>query len=133
MAGRIRLKVRTRPKHVKGTMNKTEQRFAELLNSERVDMGDGKYIDLYSYKFEAINLTLAKNTQYRPDFYVVTVTGEGIFFEVKARTKSGRVLWEDDARVKFKVAAETYPEFRFICASYSSSGGWEFEEIGGER
>lgn len=117
-------------------MNRTEQNFAEFLNEhllaeEHLEglLPEPFTVIPFRWKFEAINLTLADNTQYRPDFYVVTTQGQGIFFEVKARTFAGKVLWQDASRVKFKVAADLYPEFRFICASYNTKSGWEFEEI----
>lgn len=125
----MRLNLKTVKRHERGTMNKTEQRFAESLIGNVLVMGE-EILALHSWKFEAINLTLAPNTQYRPDFYLVTTDGQALFIEVKARTKSGRVLWEDASRIKFKTSAELYPEFRFICASWSSSGGWKFEEVG---
>lgn len=126
-----RLNLRTVKRHERGVMNKTEQRFAaDILQPGVFGVAPGDDITIHSWKFEAINLTLAPNTQYRPDFYVVTSEGEAIFFEVKARTKAGKVLWEDASRIKFKTCAELYPEFRFICASWSSSGGWKFDEVG---
>lgn len=123
-----RLNLRTIKRHERGTMNKTEQRFAEFMAGGVLLIGE-ETIWIYSWKFEAINLTLAPNTQYRPDFYLVTADGQALFVEVKARTKAGRVLWEDASRIKFKTCAELYPEFRFICASWSSAGGWKFEEV----
>jgi hypothetical protein len=38
-------------------------------------------------------------------------------------------FFEDDARVKIKVAAETFPCFRFLSA-VPSRAGWQVKEIG---
>lgn len=136
MPRKTRLNLRTTPRHERGKMNVTERRFAELLQGCLMTGTAIQGIELplpvvpLRWEFEAIDLTLAGlKTQYRPDFYVLTVHGQGVFFEIKARTHAGKVLWEDAGRVKFKVAAEKYFEFRFICASWNSKTGWKFEEI----
>ena len=105
-----------RPKHVPGTMNKTEAAYAahlELLKQS------GK---VAWYAFEAAKLRLAKNTTYTPDFLVMLEDGTLQAHEVKGH-------WEDDARVKIKVASEFFP-FEFIAIkprSKAMGGGWEIE------
>lgn len=101
-----------------GTMNKTEQDYANYLEQrKRAD-------EIVWYKFEGIKVRLADNTFYTPDFAVMRTNGEMEMHEVKG-------FWTDDARVKIKVAAETYP-FRFIAVkkqSKKAGGGWVVEEF----
>jgi hypothetical protein len=83
-----------------GSMNKTEIRYsAHLELLKRAGL-------IGWFRFEGVKLRLADNTFYSPDFAVMTSDGQIEMHEVKGH-------WEDDARVKIKVAAEMYP-FRFI-------------------
>lgn len=82
-----------------GVMNKTEQEYAQELDQLRV-AGDVAW-----YRFEGVKLRLADSTFYTPDFAVMLANGELQMHEVKGH-------WQDDARVKIKVAADQYP-FRF--------------------
>jgi hypothetical protein len=99
-------------------MNKTEAAYAShlgLLQSAG---------EILWYKFEAIKLRLADNTFYSPDFLVMGANGSLEVHEVKG-------FWEDDARVKIKVAASLFP-FRFIAITANSKkngGGWKTEEF----
>lgn len=105
--------------HVPGTMNKLEADYAAYLAFGKVSG------EIRSYAFEAVKLRLAKLTFYTPDFLVITANGEVEFHEAKG-------FWEDDARVKIKVAAEMYPFFRFIAVTKRAQkhgGGWEIEEF----
>jgi len=114
-----RVKVRPRPKHTPGAMNKTETLFLQSYIQPRIFSGE-----FLSSEFESIKLRLAKTTFYTPDFFVATPT-EFIVFEVKG-------FWEDDARVKIKVAADKYHHFRFIAVqkvTEKQGGGWKFEEF----
>lgn len=99
-----------------GTMNKLEAAYAAHLEQQKAA---GMIL---WFKFEAIKLRLADNTFYTADFFVLTRSAILEVHEVKGR-------WEDDARVKIKVAAELYP-FRFI-AVYAkpkkAGGGWDAE------
>ncbi|WNV10180.1 DUF1064 domain-containing protein [Tardiphaga sp. 709] len=101
-----------------GEMNKTEQAYAEHLDQRRM-AGDIQW-----FKFEPMKLRLADNTFYSPDFIVLTSDGYLESHEVKG-------FWQDDARVKIKVAASIYP-FRFIAVKVKAKkhgGGWEVEEF----
>lgn len=100
-------------KHQNGQMNKTEERYAnECLR--------GKYD---SYFFERIKLRLADTTFYTPDFMAITHEGYIEFHEVKG-------YWEDDARVKIKVAAEQYSMFNFKGAIFDSKQKkWKMEQF----
>lgn len=100
-----------------GEMNKTEAAYAAHLESLK-----GTVISWY--RFEGIKLRLADNTFYSPDFAVMLTDGTMEMHEVKG-------FWQDDARVKIKVAASQYP-FRFIAVTACAKkhgGGWEVEEF----
>lgn len=95
-----------------GQMNKLEAAYAARLESLKLA---GEIAD---YRFECIKLRLADRTFYTPDFMVLRADGEFEMHEVKG-------FWEDDARVKIKVAASIYP-FKFI-AVRKQKGAWETE------
>jgi hypothetical protein len=102
----------------KGEMNKTEAAYAATLEARRA-AGEVAW-----YKFEGVKLRLANTTFYSPDFAVMLATGELQMHEVKG-------FWQDDARVKIKVAAELYP-FQFLAfrpLSKKAGGGWAKEEF----
>lgn len=99
-----------------GERNKTEQAYENLLESMRIAG------DVIWYKFEGMKLRLADNTFYSPDFAVMLANGQIECHEVKGH-------WQDDARVKIKVAADLYP-FRFVAAKPKpkrDGGGWHLE------
>jgi len=99
-----------------GTMNGLESRYVrEVLEPRRIAE------DVFSYDFEAIKLRLAKKTFYTPDFVVVRSDGAVEFHEVKG-------FWEDDARVKIKVAAARFPCFLFVAAQHKKKQ-WQTEEF----
>jgi hypothetical protein len=103
-----------RPRLKKGVMNKTEQAYASRLLLMR-NAGE-----IIRFEFEKIKFKLADNTFYEPDFYVVFPDHIEIH-EVKGH-------WEDDARVKIKVAAEMFPEFKWVGITRKSKT-WLFEEF----
>ena len=100
------------PAQLRG-MNRTEAAYAEQLEADRLAG------IVASWRYEAIKLRLADKTWYTPDFFVITTAGGIDMVEVKG-------WWRDDARVKIKVAAEMYPEFRFRAVS-RTGGGWKME------
>lgn len=118
---RVRAKAR-RPKP--GSMNRTEKRYAERLETLRLAG------EVASYHFEPLKLKLAKSTFYMPDFMVILPNGEVEFVDVKGRKGSGPGGWEDDARVKIKCAAERFPMFRFVGAHPDPKVGWVEESFG---
>jgi hypothetical protein len=81
-------------------MNKTEAEYDAHL---RQLLRDGSIL---WFRFEGLKLRLADNTFYTPDFSVLTAGMQLECHEVKG-------YWQDDARVKIKVAAEQYP-IRFL-------------------
>jgi hypothetical protein len=91
-------------------MNKTEARYAQHLEGRRI-AGEVEW-----YAFEALKLRLADRTFYTPDFAVMLSTGAMECHEVKGGH------WEDDARVKIKVAARMFP-MRFF-AFQRRKGEW---------
>lgn len=97
-----------------GQMNRTELAYdAHLELLQRAG-------EIQWRKFEGLKLRLADNTFYSPDFVVMTSAGQIECHEVKG-------YWLDDARVKIKVAAATFP-FRFIGVQKDKSG-WKVEEF----
>lgn len=97
-----------------GAMNKTEAAYDAHLQ-ELQHAGE-----ILWHKFEAIKLRLADNTFYTSDFAVIAADNVLELHECKG-------FWQDDARVKIKVAASLYP-FRFV-AIKKVKGGWEREEF----
>jgi hypothetical protein len=101
-----------------GAMNQTEKRYAEHLE-ERKRAGEIAWFGFESWKFR-----LADNTFYTPDFAVLLADGRLECHEVKGH-------WQDDARVKIKVAAYQHP-VRFIAVTAKpkkAGGGWQVEEF----
>lgn len=96
-------------------MNQTEARYAGHLDGLK---HAGKVV---AWAYEAVKLRLANRTFYTPDFLVVMADGGIEIHEVKGH-------WEDDARVKIKVAARLYPWFHFRAVK-SARGGWETEDF----
>lgn len=101
-----------------GALNKTESAYAARLQSLK-DAGQIAW-----FKFEGLKLRLADNTFYTPDFAVMLADGTIECHEVKG-------FWQEDARVKIKVAADLYP-FRFIAIRAQTKregGGWHVEDF----
>jgi len=99
-----------------GEMNKTEKAYGDHLQALQ-NAGEITW-----HKFEAVKLRLADNTFYTSDFAVLGKDHVLELHEVKG-------FWQDDARVKIKVAASLYP-FRFIAVkarAKKDGGGWEAE------
>lgn len=119
-------RAKSRPKQTPGQMNKTEADYALGLRIQ-VNVGD-----ILGWQFEPIKLRLADRTFYTPDFLVQCLDGTLEFHEVKACTSAGKVLAEDDAMVKIKVAAESFPQFGFLlCGKLpaKAGGGWSIKRI----
>ena len=124
MKGFTRFFVKPRRPHRKTGMNKVEEKYAVFLEQQKM-CGD-----LVDYFFEGITLRLADRTTYTPDF--VVITNDYIeLHEVKARWNRGKenehTHWEDDARVKFKVALDRFWMFRFVVVYYDKQHGWQRE------
>lgn len=101
-------------------MNKTESRFAMLLEAEKRNGA------VLQYEYEAVTLKLGHDLRYTPDFFVVRREGYGEpevqFIEVKG------TFMRDDARAKLYAAATQFPHFRFTLARYEK-GSWTLTEV----
>lgn len=101
-----------------GAMNKTEAAYGQHLELLK------RAGEVLWYRFEGIKLRLADLTFYTPDYAVMMADGQMQIHEVKG-------FWEDDARVKIKVAAEMYP-FKFLAVKVRSKkdgGGYAVEDF----
>ena len=78
--------------------------------------------EVSSFHFEALKIRLADRTWLTLDFVVLTSEGFLEFHEVKGGH------WEKDSRSKTKIAAENFPEFRFLVAR-RVRGEWTWEEL----
>jgi hypothetical protein len=102
-----------------GEMNKLESSYAAHLE------GLKQVGEVLWWKFEGIKLRLADNTFYTADFAVMASDGVMQLHEVKGG------FWQDDSRVKIKVAASLYP-FEFVGAMpirKGQGGGWKIERF----
>lgn len=95
-------------------MNKLEASYAALL---ALMVRNGTIL---RFDFEPEKLRLADRTFYTPDFRVVMPDGCVEFHETKGH-------WEDDARVKIKVAAEMHP-YTFKAIRWVKKQ-WEIETL----
>lgn len=103
-------------------MNGLEAEYASMLEARKM-VGE-----ILHWHYEAVKLRLAGRTYYSPDFMVVLANREVEFHEVKGKWKGSKAAhWEDDARVKIKVAATLFP-YRFMAAS-KKDGGWIYEQF----
>lgn len=104
-----------------GQMNKTEQAYAKHLE-DRKHLGQ-----ILWYRFEGIKLRLADNTFLTVDFAVMRSDGLLEMHDVKG----SKGIYMDDAKVKMKVAAETYPFAFKVCfpRPKRQGGGWLIEEV----
>jgi hypothetical protein len=99
-----------------GAMNKTESAYGAHLELLK------RAGEIVWYRFEGLKLRLADSTFYTPDYAVMLASGQLECHEVKG-------YWQDDARVKIKVAAEMYP-LRFVAIKAlpkKDGGGWAEE------
>lgn len=85
-----------RAAHKTGEMNQYERAYAAVLEQRKLAG------EITAYAFERYKLRLSTNCFYTPDFMVVRADGVLEFHEVKG-------FWEEDARVKIKVAADMFP------------------------
>lgn len=106
---------RPRVRHVAGKMNQTEAAFAEELELRK------RCGEIIAWAFESVKFKIADDRcWFTTDFMVVeSNTERGILF---VDVKGGGPV-EEDALVKIKVAATTYPMFRFAFAT-RAGGGW---------
>ena len=105
-----------KPRRTPGRMNKTEERFEREWIRPRYAIGE-----VENWGFERIKLRLGKATWYEVDFDIVT-TEAILMVDVKG-------YWHEDARVKIKAAAQTFPFYLFVGATEPNGegNGWELE------
>lgn len=106
-------RINYRISHRSGEMNKHEKMHADYLYKLKLAN------EIIDYKHEAIKLRLADKTFYTPDFFVV--------YHDRFEIHEVKGFWEDDARVKIKVAAAQFPYFKFIAIKYIRKHGNTFE------
>jgi len=107
----------TRIRHATGQMNGMEKRYAVYLDMRILTK------EIAGWKFEAVKLKLAPATFWTPDFELVMPDGRIELHETKGH-------WEDDARVKIKIAAQAFPEFLIVAVTWDKrSKTWHFEEF----
>lgn len=106
-------------RHKSGVMNKTEAAYAETVLEPRKRAGE-----IADYWFEVLTFKLAYDCRYTPDFVVMLPNGELECHETKG-------FWEEDAKVKIRVAASLFP-FRFVAIQKQAKkdgGGWKEQEF----
>lgn len=105
-------------RRVPGQMNGWEKAWAQELEKQKL----GGLI--LGYWFDSVKLRLAESTFYTPDFLVLHADFALGIDEVKGH-------WEDDARVKIKVAADKFP--LRVRAITREKGIWKIEDFGKEE
>jgi len=111
------VKATGRPQHEPGRMNKLEAKYAQHLELRSMTG------EIKAWAFEPLKLKLAPSTFYNVDFIVVMVDGRVELHETKGH-------WEDDARVKIKVAATMFPWWQFVGVQWSKEmKDWKIERF----
>lgn len=85
-------------------MNKTEKRFEQNILWAAQLAGEVSH-----WWFEQLTFRLADRTTYTPDFVVFMADGTIECIDVK-----GSAGWEQHTRIKIKIAAEQFPEFKWV-------------------
>jgi len=122
------LRARGRVRKRSGEMNRTEASFAERLKIEQLSGS------VLWWAFEAMKFRLADNTFYTPDFAVLYSDGMLRLIDTKGTTKKDgkyKPFVEEDAAIKMKICAETFPiSFAVAFRLPKSSGGeWVIKEV----
>lgn len=102
-----------------GEKNQSEQRYEDEVLKPGMLVGDIRW-----YRFEGIKLRLADNTFLTVDYAVLPADGVLTMVDVKG----AKAIVQEDARVKMRVAADSYP-FRFEMAFPNKGGGWTVEVV----
>jgi hypothetical protein len=95
-------------------MNQTETLYSRRLDRQKLAG------EILAWRFEALTFRLAYRCHYTPDFLVVTQT------EIQIHEVKGGYVREDGL-IKWKMAAEAHPEFRFFLCKYVQ-GHWKIVE-----
>jgi hypothetical protein len=100
-------------------MNRTEAAYSRRLDRMRAAG------EILSWRYEALTFRLGHRCNYTPDFLVISPT------EVQIHEVKGGFVREDGL-IKWKLAAERHPEFRFfLCRLVKQQ--WSIEEYKGGR
>jgi len=102
--------------HTPGRMNKWEALYADRL---RIRVAAGEVL---LYWFEAVKFRLAEGCWYCPDFLVLLASGQWEVHEVKG-------FWREDAKVKVKVMAESFPFPLIIVSKGTGMAQWQYETV----
>lgn len=103
-------------RHVTGRMNGLEREYRDTFLMQKI------------HGFEEITLRIGEDCRFTPDFFVLAEDDVLEFHETKGR-------WMDDAKVKMRVAADRFPQFRFKAfrkLPKAQGGGWVEEGFGAE-
>jgi hypothetical protein len=107
-------------------MTKVERAYGAHLEGLRLTS------EIKDYRYEPLRLVLATKTTYCPDYLTVLPSGLVHFVEVKGRKSNGKAYWKEDARLKIKLAAETFDGvFTFEAVWPDGNGGWCHEAFSG--
>jgi len=102
-----------------GQMNKSETAYAAHLElQKRAGL-------ILWYRFEGIKLRLADSCFIIVDFAVMYASGQLEMHDVKGSKR----IFSDDARVKMKVAADSYPFAFKAVYPKPKAAGWDVEEF----
>lgn len=94
-------------------LNKTEAEFLALLKAHTPEVA--------TVHAQSVTFEIANGCRYTPDFVVFYPLGQVNAYEVKG-------FFRDDAAVKLKVAARTFPFVKWTLA-WKKKGGWQSQEI----
>ncbi len=109
-----------------GQMNLTEQAYSQVLEQRRASG------EVLAWEYEPLTFRLALSCRYTPDFIVQLADGSVEAHEVKIHTGK-KILAEDDARAKIRVAAEKYGMLAWLIAAKQPKklgGGWVYFRVG---
>lgn len=124
MTNRFRACAYKRGGHKRGEPNKVETKFLEHCATMQM-VGQ-----VHSYHFEGHQFWLPGRVPFLPDVELIQANGEIWQVDVKATNrKLGKPLITESARNKMKVAAATFPHYRWFIA-FILNGYWEYEEFG---
>ncbi len=107
------------PKEPGDGMTKLERSFTEVLEIAKDNH------DISGWRYEAIRLRLAGRCWFLPDFLTEPCWQEDKFTFIETKGPYAR----EDSLIKLKVAAETYPCFRWLLVTKSGRHGWDVRKV----
>ncbi len=100
--------------------NKLELAFSEVLEQAK------QWRFIAGWRYEAITLRLAGRCRFTPDFLTEPRWQGDKFTFIETKGPYAR----EDSLIKLKVAAETYPCFRWMLVRREGCHGWDVREVG---